>query len=55
MDRNKLVGAVLLAMGMVGSASAANGFYAGASVGEASIDACGDVAGATSCDDSDTS
>ena len=55
MDRRKIVGAVLLAMGMVGSASAANGFYAGVSVGEASIDACDDVVGATSCDDSDTS
>lgn len=57
MNRIRIVSAMLLAMGMTGSAVAANGFYAGASIGEASIDACGDAAavGATSCDDSDTS
>lgn len=56
MNRMKIFAATLLAMGTVGSAAAQNGFYAGVSAGEASIDAC-DNAGAlglTSCDDSDT-
>lgn len=56
MSRMKILGAMLVGMGMAGSAVAANGFYAGASVGQASIDACGDAGalGATSCDDEDT-
>lgn len=56
MNGMKIVGAIMLTMGMVGGAVAANGFYAGASVGQASIDACGDAGalGATSCDDEDT-
>lgn len=56
MNKMKILSAMLLTAGMVGSVAAANGFYAGASAGEASIDACGDAGalGLTACDDSDT-
>jgi OOP family OmpA-OmpF porin len=51
MNRTKLFGAMLLAMGVTGSAVAANGFYVGASGGQATIDACSGIA---NCDDEDT-
>ena len=60
MNKCKIIGGMLLAMGMVGSAAGAEAgdkrFYAGASIGEASADACDELksSGATSCDDSDT-
>lgn len=52
----RILGATLLTMGMVGNAVAANGFYAGVSVGAATVDACGSAGalGLTACDDSDT-
>ena len=56
MNTTKVIGALLLSMGLAGTAAAENSFYAGASVGTSSIDAC-DSAGAlglTACDDSDT-
>lgn len=52
MNKMKLIGATLLSLGMTGTALAQNDFYAGASVGQATIDACN---GVTSCDDEDTS
>lgn len=52
MNRMKTVGAILLTLGMTGTALAQNGFYAGASIGRATIDACD---GVTNCDDEDTS
>lgn len=52
MSRTKLVGAILLTLGMTGTALAQNGFYAGAGIGQATIDACD---GANHCDDEDTS
>jgi len=52
MNKTKLIGAILLTLGMTGTALAQNGFYAGASIGQATIDACD---GVTSCDDEDTS
>ncbi|GGO80936.1 membrane protein [Marinobacterium nitratireducens] len=52
MNKTKLIGAILLTLGMTGTALAQNGFYAGASIGQATIDACD---GVTSCDDDDTS
>lgn len=56
MQKTKLIGAMILAMGMAGSVFAGNGFYAGASVGQSSADVCGDLlaVGATGCDDNDT-
>jgi OmpA-OmpF porin, OOP family len=51
MNKTKLIGAMLLMMGVTGSALAQNGFYAGASIGQATIDAC---SGVTNCDDEDT-
>jgi len=56
MNTTKVIGALLLSMGLAGTAVAENGFYAGASVGESSVDACGDAGalGFTDCDDSDT-
>ena len=51
MNRTQMLGAMLLAMGMTGSAVAETGFYAGASVGQATIDACD---GVVNCDDEDT-
>ena len=51
MNTTKLIGAILLTLGMTGTALAQNGFYAGASIGQATIDACG---GITDCDDEDT-
>lgn len=52
MNKTKLIGAILLTLGMTGTALAQNGFYAGASIGQATIDACD---GVTNCDDEDTS
>lgn len=52
MSKTKLVGAILLTLGMTGTALAQNGFYAGAGIGQATIDAC---EGITHCDDEDTS
>lgn len=51
MNKTKLIGAMLLMMGVTGSALAQNGFYAGASIGQATIDGC---SGITNCDDEDT-
>ena len=51
MKKSKLIGAILLTLGITGNAFAQNGFYAGASIGQATIDACGGIA---SCDDEDT-
>ena len=51
MNKTKLIGAILLTLGMTGTALAQNGFYAGASIGQATIDACG---GVKNCDDEDT-
>ncbi|MCW8874344.1 MAG: outer membrane beta-barrel protein [Gammaproteobacteria bacterium] len=51
MNKTKLIGAMLLMMGVTGSALAQNGFYAGASIGQATIDGC---SGVTNCDDEDT-
>ena len=51
MNIMKLIGAILLTLGMTGTALAQNGFYAGASIGQATIDACD---GFTDCDDEDT-
>ena len=53
MNKTKIIGAILLTMGMTGSVAAANGFYAGASIGKSSVDLCGDFFGIT-CDDEDT-
>lgn len=52
MSKTKIIGAMLLAMGVAGSAAAQSGFYAGASVGQSTIDGCG---GVSNCDDEDTS
>lgn len=52
MSKTKLAGAILLTLGMTGTALAQSGFYAGGSVGQATIDACD---GVTNCDDEDTS
>ena len=51
MNKTKLIGAILLTLGITGTALAQNGFYAGASVGQATIDACD---GVINCDDEDT-
>ena len=51
MNTTKLIGAILFTLGMTGTALAQNGFYAGASIGQATIDACD---GFTDCDDEDT-
>ena len=51
MNKTKLLGAMLLMMGVTGSALAQNGFYAGASIGQSTIDGC---SGLTNCDDEDT-
>ncbi|WP_105200107.1 MULTISPECIES: outer membrane beta-barrel protein [unclassified Pseudoalteromonas] len=51
MKKSKLNGAILLMLGITGNAVAQNNFYAGASIGQATIDAC---SGITSCDDEDT-
>jgi len=51
MNNTKLFGAILLTLGMTGSALADSGFYGGASIGQATIDACDGVA---NCDDEDT-
>ncbi|MBD1389628.1 outer membrane beta-barrel protein [Neiella sp. HB171785] len=50
MKKLKLNGAILLMLGMTGSAFAQNGFYAGASIGQTTIDAC---SGIDNCDDED--
>lgn len=52
MNKTRLIGAILLTLGMTGTAHAQNGFYAGASIGQATIDACD---GVINCDDEDTS
>ena len=52
MSKKKVIGAILLTLGMTGTAVAQDGFYAGASIGQATIDGCG---GITKCDDEDTS
>jgi OmpA-OmpF porin, OOP family len=52
MNTTKLICAIFLTLGMTGTALAQNGFYAGASIGQATIDACD---GVTKCDDEDTS
>jgi OmpA-OmpF porin, OOP family len=52
MTKTKLIGAIFVALGMTGTALAENGFYAGASIGQATVDAC---EGVTNCDDEDTS
>ena len=52
MNKTKLFGAILLTLGMTADALADNDFYAGASAGQATIDACDGVA---NCDDEDTS
>jgi OOP family OmpA-OmpF porin len=52
MNKTRLIGAILLTLGITGTAFAQNGIYAGASIGQATIDACD---GITSCDDEDTS
>ena len=51
MNKIKLIGAILLTLGISGTALAQNGFYAGASIGQATIDAC---SGVSNCDDDDT-
>jgi OmpA-OmpF porin, OOP family len=51
MKKSRLIGAILLSLGITGNAVAQNDFYAGASIGQATIDAC---SGITSCDDEDT-
>lgn len=51
MHKTKFMGAILLTLGMTGTALAQNGFYAGASIGQATIDGCD---GFTNCDDEDT-
>ncbi|WP_354622906.1 outer membrane beta-barrel protein [Psychromonas sp. MME2] len=50
MKQSKLISAILLTLGITGNALAENGFYAGASIGQSTIDAC---SGLTSCDDED--
>lgn len=52
MSKTKLVGAILLTLGMTGTALAQTSFYAGAGIGQSTIDACD---GVTHCDDEDTS
>ncbi|TDG11272.1 hypothetical protein E2F43_18935 [Seongchinamella unica] len=51
MNKTKLIGPILLTLGMTSTALAQNGFYAGASIGQATIDGCD---GLTKCDDEDT-
>jgi OOP family OmpA-OmpF porin len=52
MSKTKLIGAILLTLGMTGTAHAQNDLYAGASIGQATLDAC---EGVSNCDDEDTS
>ena len=52
MKKTNLIGVIFLTVGMTGTAFAQNGVYAGASIGQATIDACDGVA---NCDDEDTS
>lgn len=51
MSKVTFVGAVLVLLGMTGTATAQNSLYAGASIGQATIDGC---SGLTNCDDEDT-
>ncbi len=51
MNKTKLIGPILVTLGMTSTALAQNGFYAGASIGQATIDGCD---GLTKCDDEDT-
>lgn len=50
------ISGMVLAMGIISNAVAAEGFYMGASAGAMKYDVCGDLAGlgSTSCDDKDT-
>lgn len=48
MNKKKIMGALLLTLGMTGDALAESGFYGGTSIGQSTIDACG---GVTNCDD----
>lgn len=52
MNKKSVFSAILLTLGMTADALADNGFYGGASIGQATIDACD---GVTNCDDEDTS
>jgi OmpA-OmpF porin, OOP family len=52
MNKTKIICAILLTLGLTADALAENGFYGGASIGQATIDACD---GVTNCDDKDTS
>lgn len=52
MKKTKLIGSILLTLGMTGTALAETDFYAGASIGQATIDGCD---GLKKCDDEDTS
>ncbi len=38
MNTTKVIGALLLSMGLAGNVAAENGFYAGASVGQSSVE-----------------
>lgn len=52
MNKTKIISAILLTLGLTADALAENGFYGGAGIGQATIDACDGVA---NCDDEDTS
>lgn len=52
MNKTKIISAIFLMLGLTGDALAENGFYGGAGIGQATIDACD---GFTNCDDNDTS
>jgi OOP family OmpA-OmpF porin len=52
MNKTQVVGSIFLALGMTSTALAQNDFYAGASIGQATMDGCD---GLTRCDDEDTS
>jgi hypothetical protein len=43
MNTTKVIGALLLSMGLAGNVAAENGFYAGASVGQSTVELCGDA------------
>ncbi len=51
MNKTTPIGAILLTLSISGTALAQNGFYAGASIGQATIDGC---SGVNNCDDDDT-
>lgn len=52
MNKTKIISAILLTLGLTVDALAESGFYGGAGIGQATIDACD---GVTNCDDEDTS